>query len=434
MSIALSRFYTDLGFTINGKSNLALNGIDLTTIITDDHPIYVINELLVQQHIQAYRRTFEKYYPKPTSIFYASKAFLNVGMAALIRRENIGIDVCSEGELFIAQTAGIPAYTILMHGNNKSKAELQAAINAKIDAIVVDSVSEFDLLESLLIVHKASVMLRVNPSIQVDTHPSLATGIYHSKFGLPIDDRQTLDLIIRMSKNPNVLLKGLHFHIGSQVLDFQAYTDAIDSVIRYLAVLQGQGIEIDTLDIGGGLGVDDQEVTVHTIERFAKHVCEQLIQQCARFSVPLPKLAIEPGRSVVSQAGCTLYRIGHIKESNGTTFLAVHGGMSDNMRVALYKVKYHACVANKMNQPATQHYKVVGNCCESGDILIEDIMLPKCIPGDTLVVFNTGAYSHSLSNQYNKHPVPGVVFVQDNTYVWTTKPQTLEDLIRNDKP
>jgi diaminopimelate decarboxylase len=150
--------------------------------------------------------------------------------------------------------------------------------------------------------------------------------------------------------------------------------------------------------------------------------------------VPLPNLAIEPGRSIVSQAGCTLYRIGHIKESDEVTFLAVHGGMSDNMRVALYKAQYDACVANKMGKPLVKQYKVVGNCCESGDVLIEDIMLPECSSGDILAVFNTGAYNYSMANQYNKHPVPGIIFVRNNDYYWSTRPQTLADLIRDDNP
>lgn len=430
--MAISSFYADLGFATNQASHLILNGVDLTAIITDDHPVYVMNESLIRQHLQAYQHAFRRYYPKSTSVFYASKAFLNLAMADLICQENVGIDVCSAGELFIAQKAEIPAPRILMHGNNKSRAELQAAVDAQIYAIVIDSVSEFDMLESLLTTQKASVMLRVNPTVHVDTHPSIATGVYKSKFGLPIDDPCTLDLIVRMSKSVNVVFKGLHFHIGSQVLDFQGYTDAIQCIIQYLAALQGQGIVIETLNIGGGLGVDDTEVTLHTIERFAKHVCTQLVQQCQRYGVSLPNLAIEPGRSIVSQAGCILYRIGHIKESDGITFLAVHGGMSDNMRVALYNVKYHMCVANKMDRLPVKPYKVVGNCCESGDILMEDIMLPACATGDILAVFNTGAYSHSLANQYNKHLIPGVVFVGDHTYRWVTKPQSVEDLICRD--
>ncbi|MEK7654846.1 MAG: diaminopimelate decarboxylase [Pseudomonadota bacterium] len=430
--MTLDSFYTKLGFSINAESHLTLNGVDLTTLIAEDQPVYVMNELLIRQHLQAYKRAFQEYYPKPTTTFYASKAFLNLGMAHVIKQENIGIDVCSEGELFIAQKAGITSQNILLHGNNKSKAELQAAVDAKIYTIVIDSVSEFDLLETIPSTQKISVMLRVNPTVHVDTHPSMATGVYNSKFGLPISDKRTLDLILRLSKSTAVSFAGLHFHIGSQVLDFKAYTDAIDSMIRYLAWLQEHGISIDTLDMGGGLGVDDQEATLDTIERFAKHVSAQFIEKCLHYKVPLPKLAIEPGRSVVSQAGCTLYKIGHIKESDGTTFLAVHGGMSDNMRVALYQAKYNACVAGKMDQPHTKRYKVVGNCCESGDVVIDDILLPYCQSGDILVVFNTGAYSHSMANQFNKHPMPGVVFVGDHAYHWVTKPQTLEDLIRHD--
>lgn len=392
----------------------------------------MINEFLLRQHLKAYKDTFQQFYPKPTEIFYASKAFLNLAMANLVRQEGMGLDVCSAGELFIARKAGLPSAKILMHGNNKNKNELQAAVEAQIYAIMLDNESEYHMLTSLPSAQKPAVMLRVNPSVHVDTHPSIATGIQYSKFGLPVHDGRTLDFILQLSKSTAVHFKGLHFHIGSQVLNFQDYTDAINSIVNYLATLQTHGVTIDTLDMGGGLGVSDDETTLVTIERFTKHVCNALIQACQQQNVPLPNLVIEPGRSIVSQAGCTLYKIGHIKETDGITFLAVHGGMSDNMRVALYKAQYLACIANKMNQAPVKRYKVVGNCCESGDVLIEDILLPKCVTGDILAVFNTGAYSHSLANQYNKHPLPGVVFVQDNSYVWTTKPQTLEDLIRND--
>ncbi len=215
-------FRGDLGFSTSEKSHLTLNGVDLTTLITNDQPVYVMNELLIRQHLQTYQRAFQEFYPKSTSVFYASKAFLNLKMADFIRQENVGIDVCSEGELFIAKTAGIPGCNVLMHGNNKKREELQAALDAQIYAVVIDSISEFDLLESLSSTHKAYVMLRVNPTILVDTHPSMATAIYKSKFGLPIDDKRTFDLIMRMSKSSKVSFKGLHFHVGSQVLDFQA--------------------------------------------------------------------------------------------------------------------------------------------------------------------------------------------------------------------
>jgi len=430
--VVRSAFYADLGFSVHKNKNLALNGTDLTTLIQNDRPVYVMNELLIRQHLQTYSRAFQQYYPKSTSIFYASKAFLNLSMANLIKQEDIGLDVCSEGELFIAQKAGVPSYNVLMHGNNKNKAELQAALDAEIYAIVLDSVSEFDMLESLLTTNKPSVMLRVNPTVPVDTHPAMATGVHLSKFGLPLDDRQTLDLIVRLSKHPGVIFKGLHFHIGSQVLDFQGYSDAIDSVIHYLAALKDLGIHIDTLDLGGGLGVSEHESTVKTIESFAKHVCMRLMQRCQYHHISLPKLAIEPGRSIVSQAGCTLYRVGHIKEAEGITFLAVHGGMTDNPRVALYQAKYYACIANRMDEAPVKQYKVVGNCCENGDVLIEDILLPECKTGDVLVVFNTGAYNHSMASQYNKHPIPGIIFVKEHTYAWVTKPQSLEELVQRD--
>lgn len=409
--------------------------MDLVALIrstTSYQPVYVVNEPLIRQHVQAYKNAFQQFYPKPTTVFYAAKAFLNLAMAKLIKQEDVSINVCSEGELFIAEKMGIPGAKILIHGNNKNDNELDAAVKAHVYAIVIESESEFDTLTKRFGTKTPGVMLRVNPSVHVDTHPAIATGVKYSKFGLPINDSRTLDLILELAKSEAVHFKGLQFHIGSQIVNFQAYTDAINNIVEYLAVLQASGVTIETLDCGGGLGVVDDEATVETIKRFAKHVAEAFVLACERYAVPLPDLIVEPGRSIVSQAGCTLYEVGYIKETDGINFLAVHGGMSDNIRVALYHAQYHACVANKMDQKPTKYYKVVGNCCESGDVLIEDIELPECATGDILAVFNTGAYSHSMASHYNKHLLPGVVFVRDNSYVWTTKQQTLEDLVRHD--
>ncbi|MBX9804701.1 MAG: diaminopimelate decarboxylase [Alphaproteobacteria bacterium] len=427
--------HSDLGYSTTSKGHLALHGVDLTSLASES-PLYVMNETLIRANIRSYKTALQQHYPKPAMIFYASKAFLNLSMAHLVEQEGIGLDVCSEGELYIAKSAGFPMDCILLHGNNKTNSELQEAIRLAIHTIVVDSADEFINVVKIAKTEGKipGVMLRVNPQIRVDTHPSIATGVRGSKFGLPIENPQTQELVHQMNKSPSVRFQGLHCHIGSQVLDFQCFTDALQELVSYIKRLHDQGVTIESLNIGGGLGVKDTLPAAQIIEQWVVHVCETLKRLYDEVNLPLPELMIEPGRSIVSETGCTLYRIGRIKEGEKATFLAVHGGMSDNIRPALLGAHYLAIVANRLGQPFhSKAYKVVGNCCESGDVLIPEIYLPECHEGDVLALLHTGAYSYSLANQYNKHTLPGMIFVREGgSYDWVTRPQPLDQLILND--
>ena len=427
--------YSDLGFSILPTGHLALHGLDLTTLITEA-PVYVMNEPLIRTHIRAYIDGLKKHYPKKAEVFYASKAFLNLAMARLVAQEGIGLDVCSEGELSITEKAYFDRNLIIFHGNNKSNSELEKAIFNPIRSIIVDSPVEFSRIETIAqeAGFKPGVMLRVNPHINVDTHPSMATGVKGSKFGLPIENPHTVELIQKMSTSPFAAFQGLHCHIGSQVLDFNAYTDALNQLVSFIALLKKDNIAVNYLNIGGGLGVDQTIPSQHLIGKWVEHVSQALVTLCAKESLDLPELMIEPGRSIISESGCTLYRIGTIKETDEVTIVAVQGGMSDNIRPALLGAHYDAVVANRISAPPlTKPLKVVGSCCESGDILIPNIHLPSCKEGDVLALFNTGAYSLSLASQYNKHLLPGVVFVRDGgEYDWVTHPQPLDQLVQND--
>lgn len=427
--------YSDLGFSNSKEGHLTLHGVDLTTLIAEG-PVYVMNESIIRSNIQAYTSALKRHYPKSSQVFYASKAFLNLSMARLVAQEGIGLDVCSEGELFVAKGADFPLNRILFHGNNKSHAELEQAITDPIHVIVVDNHYEFSCIETIAKHHgrKPNVMLRVNPNITVDTHPSIATGVRGSKFGLPIENPLTLDLIKNMCGSPFVVFQGIHCHIGSQVLDFQAYTDELKELVHYMAILKTNGVSIPVLNIGGGLGVKDTVLSAPTIHEWVAHVCKTLIALCADENLPLPELMVEPGRSIVSEAGCTLYRIGTIKDVENTKNVAIQGGMSDNIRPALFGSQYTAVVANKIGQPLlTSPCKIVGSCCESGDMLISQISLSDCQEGDVLALFHTGAYSFALANQYNKHPLPGMIFVrEEGAYDWVSCPQPLDQLVQND--
>lgn len=427
--------HPDLGFGVQEDGHLTLHGLDLA-LLASQMPLYVMNEFLIRTNIRAYATSLQQHYPKQAIVFYASKAFFNLSMAHLIAKEGIGLDICSEGEFFVAQKAGFPMNRILLHGNNKTEVELQKAITASIKTIVVDNACELTLIEKIAEFENKTpgVMLRLNPQIKVDTHPSIATGVRGSKFGVPIESPLAFELIQKMTKSPYVNFQGIHCHIGSQILDFQSYTDALKELITFIKLLAEQNICVATLNIGGGLGVKETVPSAQIIRQWVAHVCQILKQLYAEINLPLPDLNIEPGRSIVSEAGCTLYQIGAIKPAGNVTLLAVHGGMSDNIRPALLGAQYIGVVANKMRKPIhPQAYKVVGNCCESGDVLIPEVYLPHCIEGDVLAVLHTGAYSYSLANQYNKHPLPGMIFVSENgTYDWVTKPQSLDQLIQND--
>ena len=426
------------GFSINEKNHLALNSVDLVELANlSDRPLYILNEIAIRQNIRAYKNALDAYYPGKSDIFYASKVFLNLGICYLFNQEGIGLDVCSEGELFIAQKAEFSSTKIIFHGNNKSHAELEKAIQAKIHCIMVDNACELD---DIFNISKAkaittNVMFRINPIVEVDTHAYIATGVKESKFGLAIDDPSTYVLIEAAFKNPFTHFKGIHFHLGSQVFNLVTYKQAIKKIVNYIKFLNDKGIEVKALNIGGGLGtpytISDTSLT---IDKFIQELCGQICAEYQLHNLKLPTLMVEPGRSIIAAAGCSLYKIGHIKDYGlEVIYAAVNGGMSDNLRPSLYQSQYSAVIGNKMNwQGPTQEYKIVGKCCETGDILIQRITLPPCQPGDILVMFVTGAYQHALASNYNKHTLPGVLLVSDGTYEWLTKEQPYEQLIQND--
>lgn len=432
-------FYSKIkGFSVGENHHLALNGVDLVDLAElSERPIYVFNELALRDNLRAYRRALEQFYPKPSGLFYASKAFLNSAMCAVLNQEEVGIDVCSEGELFIAQKTKIPSEKIIMHGNNKSEQKLRKAVISKIHRIIVDNYAELILLHKICseLDQPCNILLRINPSIEVKTHKYIATGVKESKFGFYMDRAQIPEYIKEMCSGKYIHFKGIHFHIGSNIHDISSYEKSIDIIIDFIASLNRQGIKVEDLNIGGGLGTRyTNEDVVPDIGVFVKTICEKIQEACQEKGIELPSLMLEPGRSIVGEAGCTLYKIGSIKEGyDGVLHAAVNGGMTDNIRPSLYQAKYSAVLANKMNwRGKTCVYQIVGKCCETGDVLIDHIELPLCSPGDVLVVFSTGAYHHSLASQYNKHTTPGIIFVREGKYDWVSKEQPLEDLTQYD--
>ncbi len=419
--------------TINATGNLEIGGCDLVDLANKyGTPLYVFDESLVIKRAQEYIKALEDL--PNYEVAYASKAFISVGMAKLIANLGLSIDVVSGGELFIVLQAGFPAEKIYFHGNNKSPEELQQALDAKVGRIVVDNIYELELLSRLAQQsgQTANVLLRLTPGVDAYTHTYIRTGQSDSKFGISLSHNQALEGVKLCISLPNIELKGIHCHIGSQIFDVSSYPVAIDIMMDFIAQAKTIGIKLDELNLGGGLGIpylpEDEPVSIGA---YGKLLTDSLTHASQKYNVELPKIIVEPGRSLVGEAGTTLYSIGSIKEiKGGRTYAAVDGGMTDNLRVALYQARYHGVVANKANYKNDTPYTIVGKSCESGDVLINDIYLPRLTPGDILAVFSTGAYNYSMSSNYNAIPRPPVITVYQGQSEVLIERENYQDLVR----
>ncbi|MBC7544998.1 MAG: diaminopimelate decarboxylase [Candidatus Sericytochromatia bacterium] len=418
---------------VNDAGHLTIGGCDaLELAATFGTPLYVFDEQLIRDNLRAYRAAI------PGSL-YAAKAFLTVAMAQLVASEGVGLDVVSGGELATALRAGFPAERIVMHGNNKSPAELAEAVSAGVGRIVVDSHRELLMLDEIArsMQRHPAIHLRITPGIKPDTHTYIQTGQLDSKFGTPIADGQAQQLIIDALNCSSIRLSGLHCHIGSQLFDLAGLEAAMRLMVDLMAETRAAtGAALPELNIGGGLGIRYRnQDTPPDIATYAAHLIETITARCAVHDLPVPRLLCEPGRSIVGEAGVTLYTVGTIKDVPGIrTYLAVDGGMTDNPRPALYEAVYEATVASRPAAPATKIVTVAGKCCESGDILIRDVALPEPQPGDILAVFATGAYNYAMASHYNRLPKPAVVFCKDGEAHLIVERETYADLYAKDLP
>ncbi len=436
--IAVQVFHEGDHYIVPENGHLSLHSTDLVALSgLSNHPIYVLDEVRIRHQINSYKTSLAQYYPAPAQVYYASKALQTLSICTLMHQENVGLDVCSLGEIYVASQAGVPFFEMIFHGNNKSPEELTHAIKKGIHRIIIDSEDEALLIIQLTekLNKKCAVLVRVNPEIEVSSHKHIVTGVKLSKFGLPFNER-TMDLISRLNSHPLVDFKGIHYHIGSQLFKIEEYSIALSTMLGHLHTLKkSRNIICEDLNIGGGIGVrympDDIPIP---IDAFIKRISQEMGELTTAYDLPVPRLMLEPGRSIVGDAGCTLYKVGTIKQLSETLLCAaVNGGMTDNIRPALYQAKYRAVVANKMQDPeASVPYKIVGNCCESGDVLIQEIQLPHLERGDTLAVFSTGAYNHVLASNFNKHVYSGIVLVNEEGYKWIVQEQPQEDLLRYD--
>ena len=426
---------------INAKGHLEIGGADAVSLAASfGTPLYVMDEAYIRAMCSVYRDTIGSEYGGNGIVLYASKAFSCMAIYRIAASENIGVDCVSEGEIYTAVRAGFPAEKIYFHGNNKLPAELRYAVGNGVGTIVVDALSELELLDEICAGYgrKQKILLRVNPGVEAHTHHFIQTAKTDSKFGFSFADGTAENAVKCALAKKNLELQGFHCHIGSQIFEKQSFALAADKMLAFMAQVRDDiGFTASALNLGGGYGIwytdEDAKISADGYAEYLRAVIAEVKQKAAEYRFPLPFLAIEPGRSVVGEAGVTLYTVGAIKEIPGVKkYVAVDGGMFDNPRYALYQAKYTALLANRAAEKATEIVSVAGKCCESGDIVCADVALPAAKSGDILAVLSTGAYNYSMACNYNRNFIPPVVLVKDGVAEYIVKPQTLEDLVRND--
>lgn len=423
--------------TINNSGHLTIGEISALDLAKQyGTPLYVMDEELIRRNCKAFKNNFISEELK-AEVIYASKAFLTLAMCRLIKEEGLSLDVVSGGELYTALKAGFPASKIYMHGNNKSKEELSMALSHGIGRIVIDNEHEINLIEELgkSLDKKAAVLLRVNPGIEAHTHQYIQTSKNSSKFGENTNSDKIYSLIKKMVESKHLTFHGFHCHIGSQIFNEKSYFEEIDKMLEFVLSVENKlGIEIDELNLGGGFGVYyTQEDKPFDLEKFLKTIVRQTTQKSKELGLSIKKLMIEPGRSIVANAGTTLYESAGTKKTNSEIeYIFVDGSMNDNIRTALYDAKYEAAVANKMNDKAESKFTIAGKCCESGDMIAKDVWMARPEAGDLIAVFSTGAYNYSMASNYNRLPRPAVVFVNNGESKCVVRRETYDDLIRND--
>ncbi|MBS4173332.1 diaminopimelate decarboxylase [Bacillus sp. FJAT-49736] len=424
---------------VNNKGHLEIGGVDTMELVEKyGTPLYVYDVELIRERARGFKNTFEKL-GVTSQVAYASKAFSSIAMINLVNEEGLSLDVVSGGELYTAIAAKFPVERIHFHGNNKSREELEMALNYQIGCIVVDNFYELEMLHALCMEknQKMRVLLRVTPGIEAHTHDYILTGQEDSKFGFDLQNGQADKALEQALASKNLEVLGIHCHIGSQIFETTGFVLAAKKIIEKMAKWNSSySYYPKVLNLGGGFGIrytkDDNPLAPSI---YVSEIIQQVREQTNRFGLVMPEIWIEPGRSLVGDAGTTLYKVGSSKEvPNVRKYIAVDGGMSDNIRPALYEAKYEAVLANRPNDAVQEKVSIAGKCCESGDMLIWDLPLPKTQDSDVLAVFCTGAYGYSMANNYNRIPRPPVVFVEAGKDQLVIKRETYDDLVRLDLP
>ncbi|MBQ3115636.1 MAG: diaminopimelate decarboxylase [Clostridia bacterium] len=425
---------------VNQNGQLEIGGITLKKLSEDfGTPLYCMDQTYIENMCAIYDKTLKTEYGDGL-ICYASKAFSCKEIYRIVNCCGIGADVVSGGELYTALSVGFPAEKICFHGNNKLENELELAVKNNVKYIVLDSYTEADDLDRICQKYNKiqDVLIRVNPGVEAHTHHFVQTATVDSKFGFSISSGEAEQMVLSAKNKKNLNLVGLHCHIGSQIFENKSFSLGAEKMTDFYKLLKDKhSIEFDVLNLGGGFGIyysnDDSKKTCEEYADYIKNIAQTLNTAIQKKGLKKPFLILEPGRSIVGEAGVTLYTAGRIKTIKDVkNYIAVDGGMFDNPRFALYQAKYTVVVPEKMNVKPSVKYSIAGKCCESGDLIAEDCYLPEIVEGDLIAVLSTGAYNYSMSSNYNRNLVPPVVMIKDGKAKIVVKKQSYDDIIRND--
>lgn len=425
----------------NENGELVIGGIKATELANKfGTPLYVMDVAYIKAVCNAYKQTIQKTYNGFGGVAFASKAFSCKAIYTIMKDLDMNIDVVSKGEMYTALSAGFDLSKAYFHGNNKLVAELEFAVQNNIGVVVIDNIEEIDILNKICIEQGViqKVNIRTNPGVEAHTHSYIQTAKIDSKFGFSIENGDAMQAIDHILKCSNLKLNGVNCHIGSQIFDSSAFRLAVDVMTDFiLSINKKHNIDVEELNMGGGFGVHYTEADPkYSIEDYCNYI--NIITLAINDAIQIkgikkPRLMVEPGRSIVGEAGITLYSVGNIRDIKGIKkYVCIDGGMFDNIRPALYQAEYEAVIADRCNDKTEEIVAIAGKCCESGDVIIDKINLPKAKRGDIIAVFTTGAYNYSMASNYNRNAIPPVVMVENGKADYAVKPQSFEDIIRND--
>ena len=418
---------------VDASGHLTIGGCDTVELAAQyGTPLYIFDEVTLRGRCRTFIKEFTTRYAN-TSVAYASKAFVNTAMAEIFSEEGMGLDVVSGGELAVAQAVNFPKDRVYFHGNNKLEDELEQSVEWGIGRIVVDSFYELSLLDEVAARTRGTqeILLRVSPSIDPHTHVKTTTGVLDSKFGFSIETGDAAEAVRRALAAPHLDLKGLHFHLGSPIFELEPYRSAVEVVLEFAAGLKEEGLDLQEFSPGGGFAIayTKDQVPPH-VGDYAEAIVGTMVKECERLGLELPHLLVEPGRSIVGPAGVALYRVGAVKDIPGVRrYVSVDGGMGDNIRPALYDSAYEAVVANRMNDKGTEVATIAGKYCESGDVLVKDVLLPPIDRGgnDLIAIPASGAYCIPMASNYNLNPKPPIVLVNNGEARVIRRRETYQD-------
>lgn len=424
--------------SVNELGHLSISGCDTVELAERfGTPLYVMSEDEIRTACRRYQESFQEFYGGNGRPIYASKAFCCKEMCRIAYSEGLDVEVVSGGELYTALQAGVPAEHIHFQGNNKTRGELLFAVESGVGDIVVDNISELRQLQKIAAQNSAvvNISLRIKPGIDAHTHEFIRTGQIDSKFGVDLQSGEAMEAVELAAQQEHLSLRGLHCHIGSQVFDKAPFVHAARVMLDFFAQVRSTlGVEFEFLNLGGGFGIPYVETDdAIPYKEYMKAVSAEVYARCAEKNLVVPRIYIEPGRSIVGSAGVTLYTVGNLREIPGVrNYVAIDGGMYENPRYALYQSDYTCIVANKADRPADYIATIAGKCCESGDLIQEHTPIQTPEEGDILAVTPTGAYNYSMASNYNRNPRPACVMVSKGEARIVIRGETYEDLLRCD--